>query len=356
MSENTIAIGLIGMGKEPYTASMFDEQLAACDQASPVYLDIHSEGGSVFEGFRIFNSIKSWPGKVIARVNAAAFSIASYIAMACDEIEIVKNGFFMIHNPWSETSGDHAEHAKNAQLLAELRESMVESYSARTNLDPEKVASIMQEERYIGAKQAIEMGLADRVIDSESKAPARQLPQNKLPPVVFASLYGPTSGNSNPGLTKDQPMTKPEPVAATVKAIKAAYPKAQDSFIVKCMDDELSMEEVGEEYSKSMEEQNEELLAKVAAMEEENNDLKAKLAAMEEPDEEPVATATKTPGVTAVASVTPVGQGAVDDPSAKWDEAIDSFVAQGKSRQQAAILANRKFPGLRSQMVEAANA
>ena len=146
-------------------------------------------------------------------------------------------------------------------------------------------------------------------------------------------------------------MPKTETIAASVKDIKAAYPKASNDFVVKCMEEEMSMEEVQDAAVKAMEEENEELMAKVSAMEEEIESLRAKISAMEEEPEameeepaakgsEPVAVSTK-PRMSA---------------SAEWQELIDANVAKGMSRFKAVQAANRAKPGLRELMIQEVNA
>ena len=344
-----IKLGLIGIPTAtapPYTADQFEAQLAKCDPAETVYLDIHSEGGSVFEGFRIGNAIADWPGKVVARIKVAAFSIASYIAVKCDEIEIAENGFFMIHNPYSETSGDDESHAKQGQLLAELKESMIKSYAEKTGLGEVLVKEMMKAETYIGSQKAIELGFANRIIENTKEQ--RQLPTNHLPSFVYAAMYGSTEVSEPAATPKPKEVIMSEssqqPVAATVSAIKKAFPKATSDFVVKCMEEEMNMEDVGEEYAKAMEEENETLKAQLAELQEEM----AKLKAMEE-EEAPM------PEASGIKPVAHVSGGLVDNPQAKWNEVIESYVAKGKTRQQAHIAANRAFPNLRAQLIAQAN-
>ena len=143
---------------------------------------------------------------------------------------------------------------------------------------------------------------------------------------------------------------------ASVKLIKAKFPKAPDSFIIKAMEDELNEEEMVEEYAKSMEETVAELVEEVAA-------LTAKAAEMEEAEvarameEEEVAKAKKAMddedepvpaargGLKAIANA----GSATANPKAKWDAEITAYVAKGKTQTQAVIAVNRANPGLRAQ-------
>ncbi len=343
MPDNTIQIGAIGAGENPYTAEMFKAQLAECDASEPLILIIHSEGGSVLEGFEIFNTLQEWEGKKIARIRVAAFSIASYIAMACDEIEIANNGFFMIHNPYTTVEGDGKALQKNAKLLDEMKSSMVQAYAARTGLCQDEIETMMAEETFIGASQAIELGMADRVI--ETTVPTRELPRNQMPALVAVAMYGKGDASKDQAKTPESEpeMSSTSPVAASVKSIKARFPKASDAFVVKCMEKEMAMEDVGEEYAKAMEEENEELKAKVTAMETELEELKSKAM---ETETEPIPMATGAdPVVNAAAEAGDI------DASAQWNELVQKHKALGKSPAQAVIAANRENPILRQSLV-----
>lgn len=344
---NTIQLGLIGLesrGNPAYMATDFIAELEKCDPEQTLYLDFHSEGGSVFEGFRMANAVEDWPGKVVGRVKVAAFSICSYIAMKCDEIEIAVNGFFMIHNPYTKAEGDDEQLARDSKLLSEMKAEMVKSYSGRTGMDADAVLEMMKQQPYIGADQAIQMGLADRVIEQAKPETRDFTPKNHIPSNVFAAMFAQIDGDKPATTPKEQPVTtEPQkPVAASVRAIKTAFPKASNDFIVKCMDEELEMEDVGEEYAKAMEAENEELKAQVSAMGEEITALKAAAA---EPEEAPVA---KKTGVEPVANA---GVEKVATPVAQWNAAVEAEVAKGKTRQKAVMAANRNNPGLREQML-----
>jgi len=350
-----IKLGMIGTN----SAAVVESELAKLDPSETLYLDIHSEGGAVFEGFAIYNMLAEWSGKVVARIKAAAFSIASYIAMAADEIEIADNGYMMIHNPWTETLGDDTEHQKNAKLLSELKQSMINAYSKKTGLDAVLIKELMKEETYLGAERAIELGMADRIVEPIAVQPQSKI---KLPQVVYATLYGERVGGDEKPEHKEIPM--PEKIVATVKQIKARYPKASNKFIVRCMEEEMDAEEVQEARSEELEEDNSTLESKLAELETEMEAMRAVISNLkgEEMEEEPVAEEDKeelpaakkrSTGTRAMEVASQPSQ--TGDPHAEWEKVIQSFLAQSKTRKQAVSLANKRHPELRLALVEAKN-
>jgi hypothetical protein len=47
-------------------------------------------------------------------IESSAFSIASFVAMAFDDVEISSNGYMMLHNPYAQAEGDDEDFAKQS--------------------------------------------------------------------------------------------------------------------------------------------------------------------------------------------------------------------------------------------------
>ena len=125
---------------------------------------IDSYGGNVFAGAGIYNALKNHKGKVIAKIDGKAMSIASVIAMAADEVQVSPVGVIMIHNPWSMASGDMHDLRKTADVLETIKESIVNAYVLKTGKTEKEIASMMDEETWMSANVAVKQGFADTVI------------------------------------------------------------------------------------------------------------------------------------------------------------------------------------------------
>lgn len=360
-------LNLYGVIGEEVTASTVKAALAEMDQTQPLLVKIDSEGGSVFEGFSIANAIQSYPGPKKAIIEPAAFSIASYIATAFDEVEIVANGYFMLHMPYTEVSGDSTELAKQSELLASLEKQMVQAYCDKTGKSEQEIKSILNNETFLNAEQSVALGLATRVVTAEKKT--RIQAKNKMPLKVLASLRceGRSGDNCEPTKEKLPVSNTQTPVAATVTEIKAAFPKAKAEFIVRCLERSLPMASVASAAAEELMAENEKLMAeneqykaKIAAMEEE---MKAKAESEEEsvtvtetevePEEEMVEAKAKAKGakpIARAASASPVASA-----KALWRAAVNAEQANGLPRAKAILAANRNNPGLRERMLAEAN-
>lgn len=66
--------------------------------APNIDLQINSPGGSVWDGYTIYNAIKNHPATVTAHILGVAASAASFIAMAADEVVAYRPSEMMIHD------------------------------------------------------------------------------------------------------------------------------------------------------------------------------------------------------------------------------------------------------------------
>lgn len=128
---------------------------------STIHLRFNTPGGSVFDGMAIYNAIKQHKAKVIGHVDGLAASISSVILMACDEIRMGEGGFIMIHEPWSMVVGSSDEMRKEADLLDKVEDTIINTYMNKCKKKKEEVKSMMEEETWLNATEAMEMGFCD---------------------------------------------------------------------------------------------------------------------------------------------------------------------------------------------------
>ena len=129
---------------------------------------INSEGGDCFVAAEIYNALRDYRGRVRIVIDAVAFSAASMIAMAGDSIEISPVGMIIIHNPWTGTIGDADEFKMVANQLDSVKENIINAYEQKTHLPRTKLAKMMDEETFIHARKAVELGFADKIIGEEN--------------------------------------------------------------------------------------------------------------------------------------------------------------------------------------------
>lgn len=128
-----------------------------------ITLRINSGGGSVFTAQAILSSLRRHPANVTVYIDGLAASAASVIAMAGDKIIMPSNSMMMIHNPWTGTYGEAKDMRKMADTLDSVRDSIVAAYKEKTTLDVEKIVQLMDDETWMTAAEAVELGFADEI-------------------------------------------------------------------------------------------------------------------------------------------------------------------------------------------------
>lgn len=129
---------------------------------------INSYGGDVYAASRIYTALKEHKGKVTVKVDGVAISAASVIAMAGDEILMSPTSIMMIHNPWGSFRGEAEELRHGAEVLDEVKETILNAYELKTHKSREEIAKMMDEETWMSVKKAVSEGFADGVLYTEN--------------------------------------------------------------------------------------------------------------------------------------------------------------------------------------------
>jgi ATP-dependent Clp endopeptidase proteolytic subunit ClpP len=149
------------------TAATFKAAMDAVKDVKTLNISINSPGGDVFDGFAIFNMLRAHESKKVITVDGMAASIASVIAMAGDTVRMPTASRMMIHNPWVGAAGDSAYLRDMADLLDDLKSTMVAIYrSHASDIDEKEMSNMMDATTWMGAETAKEKGFIDEVIEN----------------------------------------------------------------------------------------------------------------------------------------------------------------------------------------------
>ncbi|MCL2577973.1 MAG: Clp protease ClpP [Defluviitaleaceae bacterium] len=145
------------------TPAQFREELFA--GSGPVTIWINSPGGSCVAASQIYAMLKDYKGDVTVKIDGCAYSAASVIAMAGTKVLMSPTALMMIHNPWSFAIGESEDMKKAAAMLDEVKEAIINAYEIKTGMGRAKISNLMDEETFLSAKRAIELGFADGMIE-----------------------------------------------------------------------------------------------------------------------------------------------------------------------------------------------
>lgn len=147
------------------TTSYIEEELENA-QNKPLNVYINSYGGEVFEGFAIYNILKRYGGYKTIYIDGIAASIASVIAMSGNKVVMNEASMMMIHNASGVCIGNAEDMKKVVQALEEINDVIKDVYMAKTNLSEEKINELMSNETFMSAKECVELGFADEVLNN----------------------------------------------------------------------------------------------------------------------------------------------------------------------------------------------
>lgn len=152
-------IGLWGVSAKSFTDELKKHS------GKKLTVRINSPGGSVVDGYAIFNALKRHKGGLRVQIDALAASMATYIALAGAPIRMAENGFFMIHNVSGLAYGTADEMRKAADVAEKMQKNIVAAYVAKTGKSAEEIEEKMDEETWFSADEAKEFGFVDEVTD-----------------------------------------------------------------------------------------------------------------------------------------------------------------------------------------------
>ena len=135
-------------------------------KGTSINLRINSLGGDVFDGMAMYNVIKRREAKTTVYIEGIAASIATIIALGADEVVMAENSLFMIHNAWGGTMGEAKDMRKTADTLDKISGELTDIYRKKTGLSYEALQEMMDEETWLNAEEAYELGFVDVISDS----------------------------------------------------------------------------------------------------------------------------------------------------------------------------------------------
>ena len=144
------------------TPKAFREELEA--DSGDITVWINSPGGNVFAAAEIYTMLRDYQGTVTVKIDAIAASAASVIAMAGNKVLMSPVAMLMIHDPSTIAMGNARDMEKAISTLNEVKESIINAYAFKTGLTHSRIAKLMENETWMNAKKAVELGFADEIL------------------------------------------------------------------------------------------------------------------------------------------------------------------------------------------------
>lgn len=168
-------------------ATDFRNELKALgDDVETINLHVHSRGGNVYEAVAMMNTLRQHKAKVVTTVDSVAASAAGFIAVgASDELIVAENAEIMAHLPWAMSIGNAADMRKAADDLERIGKNIASIFADKAGGTVDEWMDVLSDETWWSAQEAVDAGIADRVLKVQRKKPASKAEQNRLDLSVF---------------------------------------------------------------------------------------------------------------------------------------------------------------------------
>lgn len=146
-----------------------DQLINEVQRMKPTSINLHinSPGGSITDGWAIFNFLRAHSARVTVYIDSMAASIAGVIAMAGDEVIMAEASLFHMHLPG--LNGYIAEKVDGLEdiviALRKMDEIIRGIYKRRTGASDEQLAEWFSGETYFTPEEALKHGLIDSIVE-----------------------------------------------------------------------------------------------------------------------------------------------------------------------------------------------
>jgi ATP-dependent Clp protease protease subunit len=163
-------IVFIGEPVDETLANLVVAQLLHLESEDPekdIALYVNSPGGSVYAGLAIYDTMQYVGCDVQTIGYGTAMSMGALLLAggAAGKRLVLPNARMLIHQPSGGYQGQSSDIEIHAREVLELRARLDQIYAKHTAQPIEQVHEDMERDRYLTAHQAVEYGLADRIVE-----------------------------------------------------------------------------------------------------------------------------------------------------------------------------------------------
>ncbi|MFP4132602.1 MAG: ATP-dependent Clp endopeptidase proteolytic subunit ClpP [Halothece sp.] len=147
--------------------------LEAEDPEKDIQLYINSPGGSVYAGMAIYDTMQQIQPDVATICYGLAASMGAFLLAggAAGKRMSLTNSRIMIHQPLGGAQGQAADIEIQAREILYIKNTLNELLAYHTRQPLERIADDTDRDFYMSAAEAVEYGLIDQVISSQTRSP-----------------------------------------------------------------------------------------------------------------------------------------------------------------------------------------
>lgn len=144
--------------------------LEISDPGKPIVFVINSPGGAVDSGFAIWDQIMLMTSPVTTLVTGLAASMGSVLSLVAGKGKryATPNSRIMIHQPsiHGVIRGQATDLEIHAKEILKTRDALIHLYVEATGQKPEVIEKALDRDTWMGANEAKEFGLIDKIVSS----------------------------------------------------------------------------------------------------------------------------------------------------------------------------------------------
>jgi ATP-dependent Clp protease, protease subunit len=164
----------LGSGINDQVANLVVAQLLYLSREDPesgIQMYINSPGGQVYAGMAILDTMRMIPNKIstVAVGVAASFGTVLLAAGEKGQRYALPHATIHMHQPLGGAQGQASDIEIQAKEILRIKEELNEILSDATGQDIETIIRDTERDFYMNAKQAVEYGLVDKVLEAPSK-------------------------------------------------------------------------------------------------------------------------------------------------------------------------------------------
>ena len=158
---------------EDHMANLVVAQLLFLESENPdkdIHLYINSPGGSVTAGMAIYDTMQFIKPDVSTMCIGQACSMGALLlnAGAADKRFCLPHSRVMIHQPLGGFQGQASDFEIHAKEILDIKQKLNQIFVDHTGKDMETIERDTDRDNFMGAKEALEYGIIDHVLDSRS--------------------------------------------------------------------------------------------------------------------------------------------------------------------------------------------
>jgi len=143
--------------------------LESQNNSDPINFYINSPGGAVTAGLGIYDTMQFIKSPVSTIVMGQACSMGSFLAQAGEAGHrlVLPNSRTMIHQPSGGAGGQATDMEIQVQEILKMKKNLTEIYVKHNSVGKtyEELAAAMERDNFMSAQEAVDFGLADKVIE-----------------------------------------------------------------------------------------------------------------------------------------------------------------------------------------------